>query len=306
MNHATIAWFSLYKELAWPHAFTKEQAKELIKEARELGLDPIPMFNMFGHATASRLCYGKHVVLEQNPRLHYLFTPDGWAWDITNEKTYELLRQVREELYKLFGDTEYIHIGCDEAFYYMNCDDLRRSLPSYFNRLTNDVVKENRRPMMWMDMVLERENYPANYPQEYYYAFGISGESEELLSSLAKETVMVDWQYDVFEAPFKSSMDLKEKGGDLIVAPWLNQKNFSAAVDTVADNGLFGVMLTTWHTLKSQIPCVVECAQKMGAKTFHWSHYSRIEEETATLLRKISFEGNSYADSGWAKEQIEV
>ena len=59
--------YDCLKELAWPHAFTKAQAKELIKECRELGIEPIPMSNQLGHATASRGCYGKHVVLDQNP-----------------------------------------------------------------------------------------------------------------------------------------------------------------------------------------------------------------------------------------------
>ena len=184
--------YDCLKELAWPHAFTKEQAKELIDEARNFGVEAVPMFNMFGHATASRCCYGKHVVLDQNPKLQYLFTPDGWAWNITSEETYELFKNIRAELYELFGNTEYIHIGCDEAFYYIKCDELRNQLPNYFNRLTNDVVKEGKRPMMWMDMVLEREKYPENFPDEFYYAFGTSNEAEKLLNSLAKETVMLD------------------------------------------------------------------------------------------------------------------
>jgi hypothetical protein len=93
--------YDCLKELAWPHAFTKAQAQELIDECRELGIEPIPMFNMFGHATGSRECYGKHVVLDQNPTLQYLFTPDGWGWDITSEEVFALLKQVRQELYDL-------------------------------------------------------------------------------------------------------------------------------------------------------------------------------------------------------------
>ena len=57
--------YDCLKVLAWPHAFTKAEAGELIRECRELGMEPVPMFNHFGHATASRLCYGKHVLLDQ-------------------------------------------------------------------------------------------------------------------------------------------------------------------------------------------------------------------------------------------------
>lgn len=292
--------YDCLKELAWPHAFTKAQAGELIDECRQLGMEPIPMFNMFGHATASRVRYGKHVVLDQNPRLQHLFTPDGWAWDVTSQEVYALLADIRRELYDLFGDTEYFHIGCDEAYYYMRCDELRRQVPDYLHRLTTDVVKEGRKPMLWMDMILEKEAYPAEY-----YAFAKTGEGQGLLDALAKESVMVDWQYNVKQAPVLSSVYLKDKGHDLIVAPWLTTANYTACVDTVIGHNLSGIMLTTWHTLKDQMSGILGCAKKCGARTFVWS-VDRNNEETATLLRRVSFEGNTYEDAGWSKKQIEI
>ena len=33
--------YDCMKELAWPHAFTKEQVKELVAECRELGMEPV-------------------------------------------------------------------------------------------------------------------------------------------------------------------------------------------------------------------------------------------------------------------------
>jgi len=123
--------YDCLKELSWPHAFTKAQAKELIQECKELGMEPIPMFNQLGHASASRLCYGKHVALDQNPQLQRFFTPDGWAWNINSPAVFALLKQVRKELYELFGNGEYIHIGCDEAYYITRNRELRKSLSGY-------------------------------------------------------------------------------------------------------------------------------------------------------------------------------
>ena len=116
------------KELAWPHAFTKAEAGELIRECRELGMEPVPMFNHLGHATGSRLCYGKHVVLDQNAELEHLFTPDGWAWNIGSSEVAELLRGIRNELFEVFGTGEYCHIGCDEAYYISRCPQMRQVL----------------------------------------------------------------------------------------------------------------------------------------------------------------------------------
>ena len=93
--------YDCLRELAWPNAFTKAQVQELLREVRAWGMEPIPMFNQLGHATACRIIYGKHVVLDQNPALQELFTPDGWAWNIHSPKVHDLLKQIRLELYEL-------------------------------------------------------------------------------------------------------------------------------------------------------------------------------------------------------------
>jgi hypothetical protein len=89
--------------------------------------------------------------------LQHLFTPDGWAWDIESDAVNSLLKQVRQELYELFGEGEYMHIGCDEANYITRNAELRHKLPAYLAKLTNEVEAEGRRPMLWMDMLLEEK-----------------------------------------------------------------------------------------------------------------------------------------------------
>jgi hypothetical protein len=292
--------YDCLKELAWPHAFTKEQAKELICECRELGIEPIPMFNQLGHATASRVCYGKHVVLDQNPKLQHMFTPDGWAWNIESGAVKSLLKQVRQELYELFGEGEYMHIGCDEAYYISRNNALRKQLPEYLKKLTHEVESEGRCPMIWMDMFLEKGVF------KNCYTVGEKDEVENIRNATAKSSVFVDWQYDCVETPIPSLLSLKNCGRDAMGAPWFEAQNYNAHVQTIENNDLFGIMLTTWHTLKEHMISILGCAKKCGAKSFVWSEYSGLREETATLLRRVSFEGNTYADSGWSKEQIEV
>jgi len=292
--------YDCLKELAWPHAFTKSQAKELIDECRELGMEPIPMFNQLGHATASRVCYGKHVVLDQDPRLQNLFTPDGWAWNIDSAEVKALLKQVRMELYELFGQGEYMHVGCDEAYYISRNKALRQKLPTYLKELTDEVEQEGRRPMIWMDMLLEKGIF------KDCYSSGEKDEVENIRNATAKSTVFVDWQYKCVEVPIPTLLSLKNCGRDTIGAPWYNKSNYSAHIQTIVDNDMFGIMLTTWHTLKQNMPSILGCAKECGAKTFIWSEYSNRQEETATLLRKVSFEGNTYSDCGWSKQQIDV
>ena len=258
------------------------------------------MFNQLGHATASRNCYGKHVVLEQNPALQYLFTPDGWAWNIADPEVLDLLKQVREELYELFGDGEFIHIGCDEAYYISNDPVLRARLPQYLATLTAQVEAEGRRPMLWMDMLLEANRF------KDCYSSGKADEVETIRNSTAPSSVFVDWQYGCTEVPVPSLESLKDCGHDCIGAPWEHPDNYSAHIETIVQNKMYGIMLTTWHTLKHRMVSIPDCARKLGAQGFVWQDSSGSGEITATMLRRISFEGNTYESSGWSKLQIEI
>ncbi len=292
--------YDCMKELSWPQAFTKAQAKELIDECHALGIEPIPMFNQLGHATASRLCYGKHVVLDQNPALQYLFTPDGWAWNIRSEKVFALLKAVRAELCALFGEGEYLHIGCDEAYYYTHCPGERAYLPEFLHRLTSEVAAEGRRPMLWMDMLLEANKYPE------CYTVCPPDEVETMMAALHPQTVAVDWQYDTPSGKVASLEHLAAERFDTVGAPWANESNYKAHIRTIEEHQMYGIMLTTWHTLKQEMPSILGCAKACGAITFPWSKYSQNHTETAAMLRKVSFEVYTYADCGWSKTQIEV
>ena len=306
-THIVVEFWGMFqydclKELSWPMAYSKEEAKALIRQIRELGMEPIPMFNQLGHASACRVRHGKHVVLDQNPRLQHLFTGDGWDWNIYSEKVRALHRAIRAELYEVFGDGEFIHVGCDESYNYTYDDVSRKEqLPLFLKNLTGEVVAEGRRPMIWMDMMLERGKYPgatATCPAD---------EVEAIQKSLHPDTVMVDWQYRIYEAPVCTMMSLKDSGHDVVGAPWHNPKNYGAMVDTVAEQGFYGVMMTTWHTLNLKMPSVLGCAKKCGAVTFPWSYISSAAsctKETAAMLRRVSFEGNDYRSAGWNENEL--
>lgn len=305
-THVIIEFWGMFKfdcldELSWDRAFTKDEARQLVAEARSLGCTPVPMFNQLGHATASRQCYGKHVVLDQNPSLQDLFLPDGWSWNICSEKVFELLKNVRKELCEVFGDGEYFHIGCDEAYMFSRSDELRAKLPAYLKRLTDEVVAEGRRPIMWVDMLLPAVG-------EKYYGVAKPEEAKALFDSLNKKTVVVDWQYDVKDIPLKSTKYITESFGELktVGAPWFDGGNIHAHIETAKELGLDSVMLTTWHTLTSQTISILFCAKKLGASTFSWACNSQHPEETATLLRRVAFEPKTYEECGWREYQVEV
>lgn len=290
--------FECMKELSWPVAYSKEEAAELIREIREMGMEPVPMFNQLGHATACRVAHGKHVVLDQNPKLQHLFTGDGWDWNIRNPQVNALHKAIRAELYELFGEGEFFHVGCDEAYNYTYDDDVRKELlPAFLNRLTSEVAAEGRRPMIWMDMMLEKGKFitATCHPDEV----------ELMQGSLHESTVMVDWQYRYHEAPIPSLLSLKNSGHDVMGAPWHHDTNFTAMADTIAEHNFYGIMMTTWHSMETMMPSILGCAKRCGVTTYPWSPVSSAKtfrKETAAMLRRVSFEGNTYETAGWIEK----
>ena len=296
--------FECMKELSWPFGFEKEEAMLLINEARALGMEPVPMFNHLGHASGSRVINGKHVVLDQNLNLHYLFSPDGWAWNICCKETHELLKTIRKELYDLFGEGEYIHLGCDEAYIYGNGYVEEEKFKEYLKMITEEAVSEGRKPIVWADMLVS--NKEKNCDEEGYVCADIEiEEAEKMRSMLPKETILADWQYYVSNGGYiNTSIALKEKGYNVVVCSWNDVKNIEMCANTAKDKELFGFMETAWHTLNSSLNTLVSAAQKCGLPDTSWSKYAHIKTLTATLLRKISEPSREYKECGFTATQL--
>ena len=295
--------YDCLKELSWPFAYEKSQIKSLVKEIRGMGMEPVPMFNHLGHASQCRVCNGKHTVLDQNPALGYLFTPDGWAWNIESEDTLQLLRSIRQEQYDLFGDGEYIHLGCDEAYIFSNGYISNSVLRDYLGKITSQAVAEGRKPIVWADMLVCYEE--ADCVGEDYYCASIKTEEAELIrSALAPEIILADWQYSVTEGQLKTSEVLKRKGYNVVACPWKIDDNIIACVNTAKQQKLFGVMQTAWNTLSDKMQTLIICARECGLPETPWSRFASDRTETATFLRCVSKPGRSYEECGFTPHQV--
>ena len=267
-----------------------------------MGIIPVPMFNHFGHATQSRGLNGKHVVLDQNPSLAYLFTPDGWAWDIQSEEVLTLLANIRKELYELFGDGEYIHLGCDEAYIYGNGFIEHKKVAEFFGRITNESVNEGRTPLIWGDMFICKEEL-GNTTARYECNARKIENAKLIRTAIHKDTIINDWHYEVTEEPWATSAMFKNEGFRSMCCPWFKRDNIKAAINTVHELDLFGVVQTTWHVLSARMYMLFECAIRCGTHIPEALSYSIDGMITATLMRKISFEDYQYEDTGFAAHQ---
>lgn len=299
--------YDCLKELAWGNAWPKDFAKGIVREIEDMGMEAVPMMNHLGHAAGCRVSGGKHVVLDQNPRLAALFSPDGWSWNILNPRARDLLKDVRRELYEVFPNARYFHLGCDEVYSYEKGDEDQRRMRSFLRSVIEEVQMEGVRPIIWGDMLLNARACGVDGGhQPYVCGCDTPEHADKLIAAIPRDTVIADWHYDILQAPVKTSVYLKEKGFDVLGAPWFEDANCRAHVDTAREHGLMGVMVTTWHTLAQKMPHIVADALMCGAFQSPWSgpESSKVRTETATLLRKVCFVDGDYKEAGWTDSQI--
>ena len=69
-----------HPEFAWSDCSVgSEEIHRLVRLGRKLGVTLIPQLNIFGHASASRNCTAKHVLLDRHPEFSPLSSPTAGA-----------------------------------------------------------------------------------------------------------------------------------------------------------------------------------------------------------------------------------
>ena len=286
------------KELSWPEAWSKADAGKLVAMARGMGMEVIPMFNCWGHATACRIKHGRHVVLDQNPKLAPLFEPDGWTWCLTNPRTLDLLRGVCDELSAFAGPGQYFHVGCDEAYSHATCDRCRQTdrvqlFADHVNNLAAHLEKRGRRAILWGDALLERGKWPAGFA-----ANGSPTLPTHLaIDRISRKIIIADWHYDVTKGEVPTLSHFKGHGFETLACPWNSPANIRTLANAAVANQS-GFLMTTWHHLVQSIPTLpyaANCAWSQNQQL----DWSLMRATTASHLRKLVPADGKFDRAGW-------
>lgn len=235
-------------ECVHPEAFTKDEFREILAEARRLRLEPIPLLQTFGHAEYV-LMNGRHPEWMEDPGFPACYC-------VSKPEVRVFLRRMIGEYLELFGpDVRRFHLGGDEAKAFCRCPvcSKRKRMELYAEHLqavAEPLFQKGISPGIWCDMVL--------------------GDAEAFRSvGLPKAFSVWHWDY-VYDGrgnrrEWTDRMDvLRELGHDVVFCvsssssgdgPFLprygaHMDNVAAAAELFRRERLLGLCMTSWSVRK--------------------------------------------------------
>ena len=186
----------------WPEAMSKAEFRQILDEARTLGLESIPLLQTVGHA---------EYILMRDAYRDMRELPDHCDCYCTeNPAVRDFLKQLIAEYLDLFGDIHRFHLGGDEAYVFAKCpictkkaDAIGRNAlySQHIMDISEPIRQQGIRAGIWGDMIL-------NHPQE--------------MAAIPRELEIWDWNYWDLDGPMdtvrvwdKGQMHLDELTDDI-------------------------------------------------------------------------------------------
>ena len=142
--------------------YTQDDARELVRYARDRGIRVVPEFEIPGHSAAWLFAYPELASGTTPEGIRRQFGVSDFAIDPTRDETYKFITRFLTEMSAIFPD-QYLHIGGDEApapdwkknpkiLAFMKAHDLKDNdaLQAYFNtRVLKILTGLHRRMVGW-------------------------------------------------------------------------------------------------------------------------------------------------------------
>ncbi|MFA7183840.1 MAG: beta-N-acetylhexosaminidase [Victivallales bacterium] len=245
--------YDSYPEIAAPGAFSKEEMKAIIDYAAKYYIRIIPIIQSLGHVD--------HSIFSGFPDI--LETPEANTYCPSNEKVYEILFSVLDEVIELFNPP-YLNIGHDEVDALGKCEKCRKFTPPEIfardiSRIHDHLKKRGVRTAMFGDMLLNPDGI-AEERFAGYFKGGKPFNTYKALEKLPKDIIIADWHYDrdpryVPSEDYPSVTRIKNAGLEVLgYCAWYRPANSYCFSKCALKNDLPGLIVTTWGPLTLKIP----------------------------------------------------
>jgi hypothetical protein len=249
-------------EVADPDHITLDDAKRLLKLARQNHIKLIPMLNCLGHQSWQEKTFQ---LLKAYPEFdeapHRQWGEKGFyckSWCPSHPDINPIVSDLFDELINAF-EADSFHVGMDEVFVIGECERCKgKPLGELYAKAINDyhshlVGKRGVRMMMWGDRLLDQKT--VGYSRWEADDLGMAAAIE----LIPRDIVICDWHYESDEFP--SVPYLIDKGFTLWPTGWRQIPSATKFVETTLQHygrQLPGYLATTWFPIDTVTQALVQ------------------------------------------------
>lgn len=223
----------------------KAKVRELVSFCRDLGIEVIPEIQSLGHVQFMTLAHPEiaeiPVTVQKKKKVDVRLQdvpPDEFyahSYCPSNEKTYEILFDLMEEIIETFEPKEYVHMGHDEVYQIGKCAVCKASGKKPAELYLEDVMRiysflkeKNLKMMLWSDMVNPESDY----------------RTRAALDKLPTDIVLMDFIW-YFHLDKDVEKPLTRKGFDVIIGN-LYSSLFPRFESRIRRNRILGGEVSAW------------------------------------------------------------
>lgn len=260
---------------------TKSELAEITEYAKSFGLEVIPEIQSMGHVQYLTMSHPEiaEMASEVQNKQHIQMGDQMLAKEYyhcycpSNEKSYELLFDVIDEIVETMQPERYVHMGHDEIYEIGLCDKCRQKTPSQLlaqdiNRIYDYLGKKGLKMMIWGDMLQD--------VTEYHTA--------EAINMIPKDIVLLDFIW--YFHPQKDIEDHLLSHGFQVIMGNMYSSHYPRFKERASKKNVIGAQISTWTQVSEyRYASTGKIFDMIFSSNMMWSrHYC---EQTRVAYNKI-------------------
>ncbi len=226
----------------------KADVAAYIDYIRSFGIEVIPEVQSLGHVQYITIAHPEISELENSAEevIDQRFADANkgkffaHCYCPSNEKSYEIIFDLMDEIIDVARPTEYVHIGHDEVYQLGVCPVCKKKDPAdlYYNdvmRMHDYLAKKGLKTMLWSDMVQPASSY----------------KSVPALKRLPKDIVMMDFIW--YFHPAKDIEPFLTQEGFNVIIGNLYSSHFPRFEKRMENKGVIGGQISMWKRMEEHI-----------------------------------------------------